>query len=287
MKILFRVDSSPTIGLGHLMRCLVLAKQYEKSEIVFASFEVNEELVEKNGYRVLKLQTHSIDEFILHVKEFQADLVIIDSYNINYDDEKKLKKSFTCKLMALDDTYEKHYTDILLNHNIYADEKLYKNKVPAFCELRCGSKYTLIRDEFKAEKQKKRKKEGVFVALGGSDVQNLTLKILKKLPKSLHVKVATTSQNKNLSTLEQFVRVCPNTTLHVNSNNIAKLMNSSCFAIISPSVIAHEVLYLNLPFLAIKTAKNQNYMYKFLRKKGYGVLDDLDDLKNIERKIKC
>ncbi len=36
---------------------------------------------------------------------------------------------------------------------IYADEIKYKNLVPKDCELRCGGKYTLIREEFIEEKK--------------------------------------------------------------------------------------------------------------------------------------
>lgn len=41
MNILFRADSSSTIGTGHIMRDLVLAKQYSDDKIVFATQELD------------------------------------------------------------------------------------------------------------------------------------------------------------------------------------------------------------------------------------------------------
>jgi len=35
--ILFRADSSSTIGTGHIMRDLVLAKQFQDAHIIFAT----------------------------------------------------------------------------------------------------------------------------------------------------------------------------------------------------------------------------------------------------------
>jgi hypothetical protein len=37
MNILFRTDSSSTIGTGHIMRDLVLAQQYPNDNIIFAT----------------------------------------------------------------------------------------------------------------------------------------------------------------------------------------------------------------------------------------------------------
>ena len=58
-------------------------------------------------------------------------------------------------------------------------------------------------------------------------------------------------------------------------------MKKSDFAIVSPSVIVHEVLYMDIPFLSIKTADNQNDMFSYLKRKGFKVLH-----KNELKKIK-
>ena len=47
-------------------------------------------------------------------------------------------------------------------------------------------------------------------------------------------------------------------------------------------VILNEIVYLGIPFIAIKTADNQNYMYDFIKKL------DLKILKNFNaEELKC
>jgi UDP-2,4-diacetamido-2,4,6-trideoxy-beta-L-altropyranose hydrolase len=177
----------------------------------------------------------------------------------------------------LDDTYQTHYCDILLNHNISADPQRYSGLVPPHCELRCGAEYTLIRDEFRKEKQTDREKNyDLFVSMGGSDPTNSTSEILKTLSDSLEICVVTTSANVHLRELEKYVEGEKNITLHVDSDHIAKLLHQSRFAIITPSVMVHEVLYMDIPFIAIKTASNQDDMVQYLRKSGYRILDVFD-----------
>lgn len=183
------------------------------------------------------------------------------------------------KIFVFDDTYEKHFCDILLNHNVYADKDRYKGLVPDGCEIRYGSKYTLIRDEFLREKKITReKKYDFFVAMGGADTLNLTTRILKLIPENKKVSVITTKANAHLSELQRYVKFRKNIDLFVNSTKVAELMNMSKFAIVTPSVIVHEILYLGIPFLAIKTAQNQKFMIEFLSKKGYLNLDEFNTL---------
>lgn len=110
--------------------------------------------------------------------------------------------------------------------------------------------------------------------MGGTDASNITLDILKILPKSLHVSVLTTSANAHLSRLQTYVTDKPNIALHVSSNEVAKLLHQSRLAIVTPSVMVHEVLFMEVPFIAIKVASNQDDMFAYLQVQGYPVLKE-------------
>ncbi|RXJ77273.1 UDP-2,4-diacetamido-2,4,6-trideoxy-beta-L-altropyranose hydrolase [Arcobacter sp. F155] len=289
MNILFRADSSSQIGTGHIMRDLVLAKKYEKKKhnIIFASRELEGNInskIDEAQYKRLVLKTENIKELNRIIKEQNIDMIVIDHYGIDFSFEKKLKKANpSLKIFVLDDTYERHYCDTLLNHNISADKKRYKGLVPNSCKLKCGKKYTLLREEFIKEKKKKRKRNDtkiktIFIAMGGADHSNINIDILKVLSKFKNIKVnlVTTRANKNLKELEAYCQNKKWIILHINSNKIAKLMAKSDFAIVTPSVTINEVYYLGLPMIAVKTADNQLDMYKYLKKKKISLLKKFD-----------
>ncbi|MDD2384199.1 MAG: UDP-2,4-diacetamido-2,4,6-trideoxy-beta-L-altropyranose hydrolase [Sulfurospirillaceae bacterium] len=273
MKTLIRADSSSTIGLGHIMRDLVLAKNLE-GEVFFACQNLEGNIISSIPYEVKILKSNDANELIALIKALHVKLLVIDHYGIDVHFEQKVKSATGVEILSFDDTYQPHYCDILLNHNISADKKRYKDLVPLHCELRCGSLYTLIRDEFREEKKCKREKiYDVLIAMGGSDASNITQKILKTLPTSLHVSVLTTHSNAHLEELQNYSNDKPNITLHVNSNEVAKLIHQSRLAIVTPSVMVHEVLFMEVPFIAIKVADNQDDMYQYLKQHDYHVLE--------------
>jgi UDP-2,4-diacetamido-2,4,6-trideoxy-beta-L-altropyranose hydrolase len=293
MNILFRADSSSTIGTGHIMRDLVLAKKYPNDNIIFVTQNLEGNInykIEEEGYKLEILKSNSIDELNTLIKKYDIDMLIIDHYGIDYNYEKELKaKNLKLKIMALDDTYEKHYCDILLNHNIYAKAEKYKDLVPKWCEIRCGEKFTLLRDEFLKEKEVKREKiYDIFISYGGADTANLnisTLRVLEEVDKSLKIVVVTTKANSNLDKLKEYVRNKNNIELKINTNKIAKLLNQSKLAIITPSVTVNEVYFLNIPFIAIQTADNQKYMTSFLVEKGFLILENFN--KKVLKRLIC
>jgi len=277
MNVLFRVDSSSKIGLGHVMRCLVLAEQYKKDNVVFATQNlkgnINQTIIDK-GYKLITLNDGSVDELIQRINEFNIDMVVFDHYGINSDFEKAIKDPLDVKILSFDDIYEEHYCDILLNHNIYADVSKYKDLVPDFCEVRCGEKYTLVRDEFKKIKIKKKSadkdKTVVFICLGGADAKNIGLAVLKIFTEfdDALVNLATTNSNQNIDELQNFAKQYQNFNICVDCE-IAEMMNNSDFAIITPSVIAYEAMFLNLPFITVKISDNQEIMHQYLFENNY------------------
>jgi len=297
MNILFRADSSSTIGTGHIMRDLVLASRYKDTNIIFAVQNLEGNInykIEEAGYKIEVLQSNSIEEVNRLIKKYNIDLIVIDHYGIDYTYEKELKiKTPKLKILSFDDTYEKHYCDILINHNISGDKNKYKNLVPKECELRCGSEYTLLRDEFVEEKNRVKKLKiknesyKIFLAMGGSDHSNINMKILKVLEKfsDIEVTLVTTSANSNLKKLKHYIQNKSWIKLYLNSNRIASLMNLSSFAIVSPSVTLNEIVYMEIPFIAIKTADNQKDMYDYLCDNKANVLEQFSN-NELEKHIK-
>ena len=285
MNILFRADSSSTIGTGHIMRDLVLAEQFKDANIIFAtqdlSGNINHKIKEKD-YAIEILNSNDIEELINIIKKHSIKMVVIDHYGIDHDYEKALKEITGITIFVLDDTYEKHHCDILLNHNIYAESTRYKNLVPEHCELRCGVEFVLLRDEFRSEKIKQKKPtqetKNVFIAMGGADHSNLNIEILKVLEDfpNINANVVTTTANQYLNELQEYVADKDNVTLDINTNQIAKLMHDADFAIVTPSVTVNEIVYMAVPFIAIQTASNQLYMTEYLEKNNYFVLAGFD-----------
>lgn len=295
--VIIRTDSSSTIGTGHVMRDLVLAKRdFADDHVIFATRNLPGNInhkIEAAGYEIVILPSDDIEDLAEIAKANNAKTIVIDHYSIGYEEERRLKEMTGCRLFVLDDTYEKHYCDILLNHNIYADPEHYKGLVPNNCELRCGCEYTLLRKEFIEAKKEKidhpsltnpPRKLQVFIAMGGADTADLNIPILETLKAfdEVTAHVVTTSANKNLDTLMRYARNEEHMTLHIDTNEIARVMARCDFAIVTPSVTLNEIFYMELPFIAIQTAENQKEMARFILKKGHPLIETFD--KNALRK---
>jgi len=205
-------------------------------------------------------------EFFEIVKKLNPKEVIIDNYDFNIEYQKEFKKLFPdIKLSCFDDEYKEYFCDEILNIAPFTNKNRYKE--PQKVRILPPP----IRDEFFIEKNKKYKKKGILVSLGGSDSKNLTLKILKLL-KNKKINLYITTANKNIKKIKRYAKIHKNIHLHINQD-IAKGMAQSEFAIITPSTIAYEAMFMKLPFLAIKVANNQNEMVKYLKKKRYIVIN--------------
>jgi UDP-2,4-diacetamido-2,4,6-trideoxy-beta-L-altropyranose hydrolase len=148
MRILFRADSSSKIGLGHIMRDLVLADQFSKNgdEVFFATQDLEGNINYKIPFQVEIVKNNSIEELLKVIDKLEIKRVVFDHYEIDFSFEKELKKNRNIEVWSFDDTYERDYSDMIYNHNISAKPEKYRNLVPDFCKIKACSKYTLIRE---------------------------------------------------------------------------------------------------------------------------------------------
>lgn len=280
--IILRVDFSNRIGLGHLKRveAFISSKfQVPSSKFIILCKECDEKLTK---LPIIKIKDEN--EFFEKVKELKPNSVIVDNYNFTLENEKEFKKLFpSIKLSIFDNLYFNHFCDEVINSNLYAQKSKYKGKIPNFCKIKIIK--PLIRQNFIKAKRRKLKKEGIFVSFGGTDAKGIGLKVLKELKKiKPKVNFYTTSANKNLDKLKIFCRVNKWCKLHIDED-VAIGMAKSKWAIITPSTITWEVLYMNLPFLAIQVADNQKYVKEYLKRKNIPVLS-INEIRKINEKLR-
>ena len=129
-----RADINPNIGQGHVMRLLSVAdalRDMGNSCAFILASDSRNDLIIASAYQVFILKTaytqmdEEIDE-VLHIcSEYKANLLLVDSYYVTPGYLQTMKNHICTGY--LDDVYSFAYpVDVLINYNIYADEKKYE-----------------------------------------------------------------------------------------------------------------------------------------------------------------
>ncbi|ADU75875.1 UDP-2,4-diacetamido-2,4,6-trideoxy-beta-L-altropyranose hydrolase [Acetivibrio thermocellus AD2] len=316
LNIGIRVDGSANIGMGHIMRCLSLAKGFRNAgaNVYFLSrFEQGISRIRQDNFEVLEMPyrksrnsggffygdaselEEDAEEIICRIRAFNLDVLIIDSYNVSREFFLKLKPHVR-KLCYIDDLNKFVYpVDVLINGNITAPALNYAKYSDDELML-LGLKYNLIRDEFKnlPERIINRDVREIMITTGGSDPFNLTLRLANAiLPeeefKDVRINIVVGSGFTNADKLRELSERNPNVVLHENVLRMSEVMLKSDVAISAGGSTLYELCACGTPALAVVIADNQREMVDMLSSEGYiislGWHEELDD-RELLRKVK-
>jgi len=292
VKVVFRVDASASMGIGHLMRCLTLAESLRQRG-VHMHFICREHagnlvaLLQQKVMPVTKLpapavsettygedyaawlgvtQAEDAEQTIEVLKVEKPDWLVVDHYGLDAEWEQRLRPHVN-KLMVIDDlANRRHDCDVLLDQNYSTEgEQRYTGLVPDTCKLLVGPRYALLRPEYTAHRKTLRTRDGqvrrVLVFFGGTDPQNVTgmaLEILSRPDlKYLDVDIVIGANNPHRKTIEQQVLRRPHTTLYESRPHLADLMTQADLALGAGGTTTWERLCLGLPSLVVSIAENQ------------------------------
>jgi len=282
MKLVFRVDSSSKIGLGHLSRCLEIADKANLigHKTIFFCKNINGNLsykINKKKHSVFFLKNSSNknfkeNEFLEKINTIKnIDWVIIDGYQFKNDLIKKINK-YNIKTLTLSDEISSNYkSKININQSFYGSLKY------------TGKKYYIINKEIQKYKNIALKKinnfskiEKLLINFGGENnyIATLTcLKILNNIQKKKNYKkiviifasnfFLTKNEknfNKKLSCLKNIRDIIQ---IKSKIKNIGKLFSTYDLAIGSAGISMAERFYLGLPSLVLKIAKNQSKNFRY------------------------
>ena len=310
----FRCDASPVIGVGHLARCLNLAKRISAGgyRVVFLSRNLPRELiaaVESAGFDVLLLPTgdgliyelkHNYYASSLGVPE-DEDIsqcesliekkncagLIVDHYGIG---EKWLlaAKKFDVPIVVFDDTAKRQlYADIVINQNPGWETDDYVNLTRQGTKLLIGPQYAALSDEYSSKRKLMRRDANnlselkVLISFGGSDIGDVSGKIISILVRlisdfNFRVSIAVGSMNSHNYDLDKLSRAFDGR-IRVLENivNLADYVETHDFAVGAAGISALERCCLGLPSIFIPIADNQTRSAKALSASGAGILVDL------------
>lgn len=284
-RILIRADSSHAVGLGHITRCLTLAKELaaKDCQVEFLCRDLPDNaawLPERSGFTVHRLPAMPVDNPSAAATwqddaKATADIalagarpicLIVDNYGLDYRWERELH-SLVGRLMVIDDLADRyHECDILLDQN-YCDnmESRYRGLVPDDCRLFLGLQYALLRPEFRVMLGCQRPRDGVIrrilIFFGGSDPTNETWKALQALHSwpghSLAVDVVIGAAHRQRNEIERLCATRPGTHFHCQIDYMAELMGNADLAIGAGGTAIWERCAAGLPTVIIAVAVNQ------------------------------
>lgn len=193
------------------------------------------------------------------------DWLIVDHYALDSRWESALRPVVK-NILVIDDLADRqHDCDMLLDQNFYADMQIrYRDKVPAHCQLLLGSRYALLREEFRQLHDQVKPRTGpvkrVLIFFGGIDITNYTASAIQALlgidNADFQVDVVIGAQHPHR---EQIIALCADHafTCHVQTSRMAELMATADLVIGAGGSATWERCCLGVPTLAFYTADNQ------------------------------
>jgi len=269
LNIAFRVDASADIGIGHLMRCLALSEELARRghACFFVSKTDNRELISKieknNDFFQINPSldlNQDAETLIKFSNEKNIDWIITDHYNI---DEKYLQnlKEKDFKVLSIDDNAQIHYfSDVVLNQNIGSEKLKFSSEKDT--EFLLGPKYSILRDQLLIRDNKTRQSEvkKILIMLGGTDKDNLILKILKSLKSFDNTEfiVVIGPLNPHQDEIKKYIKgEGLNARVIKFPENMADLYLESDIAISAGGTSSYEFSYFGIPNIIISIADNQ------------------------------
>lgn len=266
---LFRCDASPTIGAGHVTRCLALAEALSDAGWCI-SFAVRPGTtatvpdIERGSHALHEMPREAADEpaALRACCPLGIDLLVVDHYERDIRFEEACRGSAR-KILVMDDaTGRRHDCDFLVDAAV-TDRSVYADAIPAQARLLLGPTFALVRRSFVECRAKAlprrdgRPVENILVSFGATDPMNVTataLEALKFCADEISIVVALSSHAPNLGEVRRKLR--GGMQLAVDAD-MANLMTQADIAVGAAGASSYERAVLGLPSIIVTLADNQ------------------------------
>lgn len=283
--LLIRADANPQMGNGHVMRCLALAQCWRQSSgrawfaLARPAGPIRERL-ESAGFEVRELPCASggaedATATAALAREQGAAWVVVDGYQFDAGYQRRIKEAGPGLLVLDDFGHAGHYfADYVVNPNPGATDADYAGREPG-TRLLLGPRYVLLRQEFLKWRNWERKApvtgRKILVSLGGSDPENVTLKVAEALAglADCEITVVVGSNSPHWPRMQTVLsRQAPRIRLVRDTPRMPELMAEADLVVAAGGSTAWEVAFMGLPALLVTLAANQRANVRELVRSG-------------------
>lgn len=266
MRVAFFADASSAIGVGHLTRSMVLAREFidRGHDVLVAGAGLHHLSPSIKSLRdVPRLDMHCEDSDyrrLALVREENFDFVVVDGYHFTESFFEKLD-DLKVPYGVIDDYARSAATNprFVLDQNSKEASRSYVVRFPEAVVLAGGS-YRLLRREIYEAKAAARPRERdpyLMVSLGGSDVRDLTTRIVEELLSTdSAVRVAVGRGVNNRDAIMHSLGGHKTVTL-VKQEDYELTLARAKISITSAGTSLWESLELGVPTIALIVASNQ------------------------------
>lgn len=250
MTVLFVCDAGSSVGGGHVMRCLTLARALQARGAAVAFLRTPE---------TQDILARFAPDVALAGEDEAADLVVVDSYRMDPAREAAWRGRAR-RLAVIDDLARPHEADLVLDPSFGRSEGDYRAAI-----VLAGPAYALVRPAFAAAREAALVRRGepatrCLVSLGLTDVGEITGRVAAALVGSgLALDVVVGAGAPSLPALETLTAE-EAVTLHVDTADMAGLIARADLCVGAGGSSVWERACLGLPTVTLILADNQRDM---------------------------
>lgn len=262
-KLIIITEGGKNTGFGHITRAIAITNNFIDYGYC-ANFIINGDASISN---ILKQYPHKIfnwieekDNLIRSIKN--ADLILLDSILISNNQIKQLE-SLSIPIIFIDDDKQRNILDsgFVVDWTILTDKQ--NNFLPQKEKVKylLGGKFTPLRDSFNSATPVKINHEinKIMMTFGGSDIRNLTPKILHTLNQhfpNLQKDIIVGNGFENQEDIKKLSTQNTNFIYNATTQDMINSMQTSDIAIASGGQTLYELAKIGLPTIAILVVEN-------------------------------
>lgn len=269
-NILFRVDASEKVALGHLKRSLALSIALQRlgHAIYFLALDdlaSKNILAQKNVFWTMGEvgSDEDVDNLILIANQIVADVLVVDSYSIN-SNYLTLLKNNKFKIVLFDDLFTQNFAVDALIHSLPVTLQV-KHQVDL---MMLGFEYVVLAPEYWDVnlRQPQERVQRILITFGGIDHYGLTEWAIEAINQlalekfcSFTLDVVVGPYYSNLSKIEAVAKLSTLTVnLHIAPNSLRELFDSSDIVLTGGGGAVYESVRLGIPTIGVGLSEQQN-----------------------------